>query len=118
MKNLLKVPEMRLRFLENLAFVLENSFLYELVADPLLDEWEATIEQLLPRHLERYSMHSQLSMREWRTNVKATRYGIRTGPKKMLKEICDLLNVTKQEQEQYFGRVRELMDIHNAPEKQ
>ncbi|MBE5781958.1 MAG: hypothetical protein E7329_01420 [Clostridiales bacterium] len=118
MSNLLKVPDMRIRFLEIVAQVIENSFLYELVADPLFDYWEPIVEQLLPRHLDRYDMHNSLPLAQWRTNVKAARYGVRVGPKNLLDDICDVLNVTKKEREQYFGHVVALMEIHNAPDKQ
>lgn len=116
LKKLLAVPQMRVQFLETAALVLENSFLYERTADPLLDFWEETLAQLLPRHMERYQM--SLTMNEWRYNVKTTRYEIRVGPKNLLNDLCELLEVTKQERKTYFGRAEALMAVHNAQEKQ
>lgn len=115
LSSLLKVPEMKDRFLTVLAKVMEHSFLYESVVDPVIDEWEATLKELLPRHLKRYT---SLTMPEWRTNLNAFRYAIRTSPRKTIDEVSSILKLTKAEKEQYFGHVLELLTVQNAKEKQ
>lgn len=113
--NLLKVPEMRERFLTIFAYVMEHSFLYESVVDPVIDEWVETLEVLLPRHVKRYT---KLTMGSWRSNVNAFRYGMRLAPKKSIDEVCKILKVTSAEKEKYFGHVLELLTVQNAKEKQ
>lgn len=115
LSNLLKVPEMKDRFLTIFAHVMEHSFLYETVVDPVIDQWEATLKELLPRHVKRYT---SLTVPTWRTNVGAFRYAIRTSPRKTIEAVSEILKLTKAEQEHYFGHVLELLAVQNAKDKQ
>lgn len=115
LSNLLKVPEMKERFLTIFAYVMEHSFLYESVVDPIIDRWEATLKELLPRHLKRFA---SLTLAEWRTNVGAFRYAIRTNPRKTIDEVSSILSLTQAEQDHYFAHVLELLAVQNAKDKQ
>jgi len=115
LSNLLKVPEMKDRFLTTFAHVMEHSFLYESVVDPIIDRWEATLKELLPRHLKRYT---SLTLPTWRTNVGAFRYAIRTNSRKTIDEVSTILGLTKAEKEHYFAHVLELLAVQNAKDKQ
>ena len=115
LSNLLKVPEMKDRFLTTFAHVIEHSFLYESVVDPIIDRWEAILKELLPRHLKRYT---SLTLPTWRTNVGAFRYAIRTSPRKTIDEVSTILGLTKAEKERYFSHVLELLTVQNAKDKQ
>lgn len=115
LSSLLKVPEMKDRFLTVLAKVMEHSFLYESVVDPAIDQAEATLKELLPRHVKRYP---SLTMAEWRTNVGAFRYAIRTSPRKTIETVSDILKLTKAEQAHYFSHVLELLAVQNSKDKQ
>lgn len=115
MSNLMKVPEMKDRFLKIFAYVMEHCFLYETVVDPVIDEWEATLSQLLPRHFKRFSA---ITLSEWRTNVNAFRYAMRTTPRKTIDEVCSILQLTKAEKSHYFSHVLELLEVQNSKDKQ
>ena len=115
MSNLMKVPEMKDRFLKIFAYVMEHSFLYETVVDPVIDQWEATLNQLMPRHLKRFA---SITLSEWRTNVSAFRYAIRTTPRKTISEVSSILKLTKAEQEHYFAHVLALLEVQNSKDKQ
>lgn len=115
LRNLLKSPEMKDRFLKILAHVMENSFLYETTVDPVMDYWETLLNELLPRHFQK---HPVMTIHEWRANVRAVRYGIRVMPRKAIREVCNILKLTDAEKEAYFGRVLDLMDVHNSEDKQ
>lgn len=115
LSNLLKVPEMKDRFLTVFAKVMEHSFLYETVVDPVLDKWEATVKELLPRHVKRYN---NLTIGGWRTNVGAFRYAMRTSPRKTIDTVADILKLTPQEKDHYFSHVLELLAVQNAKDKQ
>jgi len=115
LNNLLKVPEMRERFLTVFADVMEKVFLYETVMDPVLDKWEGTLNELLPRHFKRFTA---MTFSEWRTNVRALRYALRTTPPKTIDIVCKTLKLSAVEKEQYFSHVLTLMEVQNAKDKQ
>ena len=115
LRNLLKAPEMKDRFLTILAQVMEHSFLYESKVDPVLDYWEEILNELLPRHFQR---HPVMTIHEWRANVRAVRYNIRTMPRKTILEVCKVLKLTEDEKQHYFGHVLELLAVQNAAEVQ
>lgn len=115
LRKLLEVPEMKDRFLTVFAHVIEHSFLYETKVDPIFDRWEAVLSQLLPRHFERFPV---LTFHEWRTNVNVVRYCIRTMPKKVIREVSNILDLTEEQQAHYFSHVLELLEVQNAEAKQ
>ncbi len=115
MQKLLRVPEMKTLFLETMARVIKHCFLYETRMDPIIDEQERMLEILLPRHLERFN---DFTMNSWRGNVSAMRYHIRTSPKATIDEVCELLYLSAEEKETYFGEVLSLLEVQNARDKQ
>ncbi|MBQ8080499.1 MAG: CotH kinase family protein [Clostridia bacterium] len=110
-KNLIKVPEMRAKFLARLAEVIDHSFLYTQFVKPLIDQNEALLRQLLPRH---FTVYSNNNMNEWKQNVRAFRKGIRMIPKRTIQLVVEALNVTPEEQETYFADVLAKLAIYNA----
>jgi len=115
LSNLLKVPEMKDRFLTVFANVMENAFLYETVVDPVIDKWEGVLTQLLPRHCQRFTA---MTYSEWRTNAGAFRYALRTTPAKTIDIVCDILKLSAAEKQERFGHILDLMAVQNAKDKQ
>lgn len=111
--RLLLVPEMRARFLQRLAEVTENSFLFSERVKPEIDRNEALLARLLPRH---FTIYKNTNMSEWRINVSAFRKTMRTNPRYVLKMVKDTLKVTPGEQAAYFDAVEEKLSIYNAKE--
>lgn len=113
LNKLLQVPQMRDQFLKRLAFVIENSFLYETVVGPVFEGWKAVLEQTVPRHLETFG---EMTVFDWRQNYRAAQRSIRIAPKTALKYVIDKFALTSEEEEYYFGPVQRLLDVQNAKE--
>lgn len=113
--NLLKVPEMKDRFLTVFAHVMEHCFLYETKVDPVFDEWVEVLEQLLPRHFQKYPI---MNIFEWRANVRAVRFYIRIMPRRVILEVGNILKLTPQERDHYFGEVLSKLEVQNADDKE
>ena len=111
--NLLKVPEIRLQFLQKIAEVMEHSFLYSETVKPEIERNEALLKQLLPRHFKLYSNNNY---QNWRANVQYFKNCMRVLPRKVLKLVFSLLNVTQAEQQTYFAHVQERLAVTNAAE--
>ncbi|MBQ9308749.1 MAG: CotH kinase family protein [Clostridia bacterium] len=107
---LLAVPEMKARFLTRFAEVLDSSFLWPYV-EAHFAPWEEILEQLLPRHNQRWS---NLTMKRWRTNVNATKYYARVRPKKIVSMLKKRMKLTNDEVELYFGEVQQKLDTLNT----
>ena len=107
---LLKVPEMKARFLTRFAEVLETAFLWPYVESKFAP-WEAILEELLPRQNKRWPY---LTMKRWRTNVNATKYYARVRPKKIVSMLQKRMKLTDAEVETYFGRVQALLEEQNT----
>ncbi len=107
---LLAVPEMRARFLTRFAEVLEASFLWPYVEDHFAP-WESILEELLPRHNQRWPF---LTMKRWRTNVNATKYYARVRPKKIVSMLQKRMKLTNEEVSTYFGNVQEKLNLLNT----
>lgn len=114
LNKLIKVPEMKDRFLTVFADVMEKAFLYETVVDPVIDYWEGVQNELLPRHCKRFT---SMTFSEWRTNVNAFRYAIRTTPAKTIDEVAKIMKLDAAEKNHYFGHVLELLKVQNAKDK-
>ena len=100
---LLNVPEMKARFLTRFAEVLDLSFEWPYVEERFL-EWEATLQMLLPRHLERWP---HFTLKAWRQNVDAVKYYARMRPVKIVGMLQKYMKLTDAEVEQYFGAVQQ-----------
>ena len=106
---LLNVPEMKARFLERFAEVLELSFQWPSVESRFL-AWEETLETLLPRHLERWK---HFTMKAWRQNVDAVKYYARVRPTKIVSLLQKHMKLSDAEVETYFGAVQRLLEETN-----
>ncbi len=107
---LLAVPAMRDRFLTRFAEVLDASFTWPFVESRFAC-WESVLEQLLPRHNQRWPF---LTMKRWRTNVNATKYYARVRPKKIIPMLQKRMKLTDEETERYFGEVRRKLEELNT----
>ena len=100
---LLKVPEMRDRFLKRFAEMLWDCFRWSRV-EKHFAPWEEVVGDLIPRQYERWPY---LSEKEWRQNVDAVKYYARRRPIKIVDLLSDRMKLTKDEKEYYFGEVLE-----------
>ena len=107
---LLRVPEMKERFLKRFAEVLRLSFQWPDVEKVFL-EWENTLEVLLPRHLARWP---HFTMKAWRQNVDAVKYYARLRPTKITALLQKHMKLSDAEMEQYFGEVTALLLTTNS----
>ena len=107
---LLAVPEMRDRFLRRFAQVLETSFLWPYV-EAHFAPWEAVLEQLLPRHVQRWGSPKLVN---WRKNVNATKYFARVRPRKIVAMLQKRMDLTDEEVAFYFGDVQRQLDDVNV----
>ncbi len=111
LNRLLRVPEMKDRFLKIFAYVMEHSFLYESKVKPVLDWWEGVLDPLMPRHTEKYTV---VGYYEWKSNVRMVRYNIRLSPRKTILEVCKILGLNEEERQYYFGSVLEKLQVQNV----
>ena len=109
---LLRVPEMKEKFLMRFAQILETSFLWPYV-ESKFEPWEQVLEEILPRQNERWPY---LTMKEWRQNVDAVKYYARVRPKKIVGMLAKRMKLTDAEVEKYFGEVQKLLDEQNTLE--
>ncbi len=106
---LLSVPEMKAKFLTRFAEILEHSFLWPDV-EAKFAPWEEVLEQLLPRHIDRWG---NWTVKTWRTNVNATKYYARVRPRKVVSMLAKRMKLTEEEVETYFGDVQRQLDEMN-----
>ena len=109
---LLRVPEMKEKFLMRFAQILETSFLWPYV-ESKFEPWEQVLEEILPRQNERWPY---LTMKEWRQNVDAVKYYARVRPKKIVGMLAKRMKLTDAEVEMYFGEVQKRLDEQNTLE--
>ncbi|MBR6029950.1 MAG: CotH kinase family protein [Clostridia bacterium] len=110
---LLKVPEMKAAFLTRFAEVLEHSFRWPYV-ESKFKVMEDALEVLLPRHIKRWK---NITLKNWRTNVNATKYYARVRPKLIVGMLQKRMKLTDEEVETYFGEVQRLLEVTNAKPK-
>ena len=111
---LLNVPEMKARFLERYAGILELCFL-----KPVLDEtfsgWEETVGRLLPRHIARWK---NLTVKKWQQNVSAVKNHARRRPAVSVILLGRAMKLSDSELEQYFGEIMKKLVDTNFSEKE
>ena len=107
---LLAVPEMRDRFLTRFAEVLDAAFTWPYV-EAHFAPWEQALEQLLPRHIQRWKSPK---MTNWYKNVRATKYYARVRPKKIVAMLQKRMKLTDAEVSRYFGAVQRKLDELNT----
>ena len=108
---LLAVPEYRDKFLRRVAELLETRFQWSYV-EARFDEVIGQLEPILPRHIERWK---NMKLKNWYTNVSATKYYARVRPRKIPELLQKAMKLTDEEVEYYFGGVLRLLEVTNAP---
>lgn len=107
---LLAVPEYRDKFLDRVAELLEDCFQWEHVEqkfDAVLNQ----LEPILPRHIKRWN---NMKLKNWQTNIAATKYYARVRPRKIPGLLQQAMKLTDQEVEEHFGEVLRLLEVTNA----
>lgn len=107
---LLNVPEYRAKFLMRVAELLETRFRWPYV-EAKFDEVIAQLEPILPRHIERWD---NMKLKNWYTNISATKYYARVRPRKIPELLQKAMKLTDEEMETYFGDVLALLEVTNA----
>lgn len=107
---LLAVPEYRDKFLRRVAELLDTVFVWQNV-EAAFDEVIAQLEPILPRHIERWK---NMKLKNWETNISATKYYARVRPRKIPELLGKAMKLTDAEMEEYFGAVLEKLEVTNA----
>lgn len=107
---LLELDEYRQMFLERVAYILENYFLYDLHIEPAFTAYRKQLELILPRHI---AWLNNITLNQWNKNVDWILDNARRRPEKVLNFICQQMKVTKAEKEQYFAQTYALLKEHN-----
>ena len=97
---LMKVPEMRARFLELFGQALLRYLPADLEKE--IDKWEAVLEPLMADQIARWPKCSAPTVANWKYEVNALRKICRQRPKKAVEMLISTYRVTKEEQEKYF----------------
>ena len=107
---LLAVPEYRAKFLKRIAELLDTVFVWENV-EKQFDEVIAQLEPILPRHIDRWN---NMKLKNWQTNISATKYYARVRPRKIPELLQKAMKLKNAEMETYFGDVLEKLEVTNA----
>lgn len=107
---LLNVPEYKAKFLNRVAELLETKFQWPYV-ESKFDEVIAQLEPILSRHIERWD---NMKLKNWYTNISATKYYARVRPRKIPELLQKAMKLTDAEVETYFGEVLALLEVTNA----
>lgn len=105
---LMKVPEMRARFLELFGQALLRYLPADLEKE--IDKWEAVLEPLMADQIARWPKCSAPTVANWKYEVNALRKICRQRPKKAVEMLISTYRVTKEEQEQYFTAFYEAIE--------
>lgn len=97
---LMKVPQMRARFLELFGQVLLRYLPDDLNAE--IDQWEAVMEPLMADQIARWPKCSVPSVANWKYEVNSLRKICRQRPEKALEMLISTYHVTKEEKARYF----------------
>jgi len=107
---LLELPEYRQMFLERVAYILENHFLYDIHVEPVFTAYREQLSLILPRHC---SWLRNISYSDWNLNMNYIMNNARRRPKTVLNYICQQMKVTAEEKERYFTQTYALLNEHN-----
>lgn len=107
---LLAVPEYRDKFLRRIAELLDTVFVWENVENQF-DEVIARLAPILPRHIERWD---NMKLKNWQTNIGATKYYARVRPRKIPELLQKAMKLKDAEVEMYFGEVLRKLEVTNA----
>ncbi len=106
---LLKVPEMKAKFLNRVSELLATVFRWDNV-EKHFDDVIAQLKPILPRHIERWK---NMKMDNWKVNIHATKYYARVRPKKIPEMLKKRMKLTNAEYEEYFGETLKLLEETN-----
>ena len=110
---LLKVPEMKDRFLRRVSGLLAEVFRWDNV-EAHFDAVIGQLEPILPRHIARWK---NMKLSNWKKNIKATKYYARVRPRKIPEMLKTAMKLTADEMEEYFGETLALLaETNKAPE--
>ena len=109
---LLKVPEMKAKFLRRVSELLAEVFRWDNV-EAHFDKVIAQLEPILPRHIERWK---NMKLENWKKNIRATKYYARVRPKKIPEMLQKRMKLTDAEVEEYFGDTLRLLEETNKPQ--
>ena len=107
---LLKVPEMKARFLTRVAEIMEQCFQWPYM-ESKFDRVTEKLDPILDRHIARWK---NMSRTNWNKNMSAIKYYARVRPKKVPEMLKKAMKLTDAEMEQYFGDVLRLLEVTNA----
>ncbi len=107
---LLNVPEYKDKFLKRIAELLDTVFVWENV-ERKFDEVIAQLEPILPRHIDRWN---NMKLKNWQTNISATKYYARVRPRKIPELLQKAMKLKDAEVEAYFGDVLRKLEVTNA----
>ncbi len=106
---LLKVPEMKAKFLNRVSELLATVFRWDNV-EKHFDDVIAQLKPILPRHIARWK---NMKMDNWKVNIHATKYYARVRPKKIPEMLKKRMKLTNAEYEEYFGETLKLLEETN-----
>ena len=106
---LLKVPEMKAKFLNRMSELLATVFRWDNV-EKHFDDVIAPLKPILPRHIERWK---NMKMENWKVNIHATKYYARVRPRKIPEMLKKRMKLTNAEYEEYFGETLKLLEETN-----
>ena len=106
---LLKVPEMKARFLRRVSGLLSTVFRWDNV-EKKFDSVISQVEPILPRHIERWK---NMKLKNWKKNIHAIKYYARVRPKKIPGMLKSAMKLTNAEVEEYFGETLTLLEETN-----
>ena len=110
---LLKVPEMKAKFLNRVSELLSTAFRWDHV-EQKFQEVIDVLQPILPRHIQRWK---NIKMENWKKNIHAIKYYARVRPKKLPEMLKKAMKLTNAEVEEYFGETLKLLEETNkAPE--
>ena len=106
---LLKVPEMKARFLRRVSELLSTVFRWDNVEAKFTKVIDV-LEPILPRHIERWK---NMKLKNWKKNIHAIKYYARVRPKKIPEMLKKAMKLTDAEVEEYFGDTLRLLEETN-----
>ena len=106
---LLKVPEMKERFLRRVSELLSTVFRWDNV-EKHFDDVIEVLKPILPRHIERWK---NMKLENWKKNIHATKYYARVRPRKIPEMLKKAMKLTNAEVEEYFGETLKLLEETN-----
>ncbi len=106
---LLRVPEMKAKFLNRVSELLATVFRWDNV-EAVFDRIIAQVEPILPRHIERWK---NMKLTNWQKNIRATKYYARVRPKKIPEMLKKAMKLTDAEYEEFFGETLRLLEETN-----